>query len=114
MAFDDDEIARHLARLRVAVTSLRSMTYAAITRNERKGMPGPEGSMIKFYLADLEQELHQLAADILGPKLLQLNEDNHDWQFNYLRSYASSIGGGTTEIQKEIVADRVLGLPRGR
>ncbi len=114
-AYQDDEIARRLALYRAQVTALRAMTYAAVSRNERKGGPGPEGSMIKVYLADLSQALQRLAAEILGPRLLEYgHEEEDELTFEYLRSYASSMGGGTSEIQREIIADRVLGLPRAR
>ena len=114
MAIDDDEIARKLARLRANVAALQAMTYAAISRNERTGMPGPEGSMIKLSFADLSQDLQRIAAEILGPSMLEYEYGDTGWTHDYLRSYLASIGGGTSEIQKEIIADRVLGMPKGR
>ena len=70
--------------------------------------------MLKVFLADLEQRLRRLAMEILGPEGLVMGKSAAEWPNLYLRSYASTIGGGTSEIQRNIVAERVLGLPRDR
>ena len=64
--------------------------------------------------ADLSQDAQRLAADILGPQMLEYRYGDTGWTHDYLRSYLASIGGGTSEIQKEIIADRVLSMPKGR
>jgi len=112
-AFDDDEIAMRLARLRAEVTAMRAMTLAAISRACRSPVPGPEGSMLKIFLADLEVRLRRLGLEILGPDGLVMGTAA-DWPNAYLRSHASKIGGGTSEIQRNIVGERVLGLPKHR
>jgi alkylation response protein AidB-like acyl-CoA dehydrogenase len=112
-AIDDVEIARRLARLRSQAASLRAMTYAAISRNARSPVPGPEGSMMKLYYSDLHQEFGRLSMDLLGPDGLALDHDrSQEWSHEYLRGFSSSIGGGTSEIQRNIIGERVLGLPR--
>ena len=113
-AFDNDEIAQRLAKLRVEVTAMRAMTLTSVSRARRSPIPGPEGSMLKIFLADLEQRLCRLAMEILGPEGLVMGETAEDWPNLYLRSYASTIGGGTSEIQRNIVGERVLGLPKDR
>jgi alkylation response protein AidB-like acyl-CoA dehydrogenase len=85
----------------------------------KRGVPGPEGSVGKWQWSDANQALTELAMDIEGP-YAQLEHgsgydlDEVDWQYYFLRSRANSIEGGTTEILKNIVAERVLGLPKLR
>jgi alkylation response protein AidB-like acyl-CoA dehydrogenase len=108
-AIEDEELARRLARARAEVAALRAMTYAVISRNARSAVPGPEGSMMKLYYSDLEQSVTRLAMDVLGADGLRRRSD---WVYDYLRGYSISIGGGTSEIQRNIIGERVLGLPR--
>jgi alkylation response protein AidB-like acyl-CoA dehydrogenase len=111
---DDDEIARRLATARAEVAALRSMTVAGISRTRRTGMPGPEGSMVRAFHGELHQRVYQLGMDILGTDALALTPIDGDgnWTGPYLQSFAYTIGGGTTDIQRNIVGERVLGLPR--
>ena len=76
--------------------------------------PGPEGSMLKLYYSELIKVVAQLSLDILGPDALRFlpDGDPDGWTGSYMRSFASSIGGGTSEILRNIIGDRVLGLPR--
>ena len=115
----------HLAALRrffevdrhhVAVAALKALAdegavEAAVVASaiERYGQPGPEGSLTKWMWSDTNQELVQLAADVLGPEALT---QGSRWGYELLRARGNSIEGGTTEILKNIVAERVLGLPR--
>ncbi len=109
----DDHIAGELARARADVAALRAMTYLGISRNARSEQPGPEGSMLKLQWADLSKRIHRLALDIVGPASLELTgEGDGAWVGRYLLSFSDSIGGGTSEIQRNIIAERLLGLPR--
>ena len=108
---DDEEIARSLARARADVAALRALTYAGISRNARSESPGPEGSMMKLQYADLGKRIHRLAVDIVGASSIALDQDSY-WTDRFLLSFGESIGGGTSEIQRNIIAERVLGLPR--
>ena len=78
---------------------------------EKYGQPGPEGALTKWMWSETNQQLVQLAADLLGPEALT---NGTRWSYELLRSRGNSIEGGTTEILKNIVAERVLGLPRMR
>lgn len=113
-AIEDDEIARRLATARAEVAALRAMTIAGISRNARTGVPGPEGSMVRLFHGELHQRVYQLALDIIGSDSLRLTPVDGDgvWTGPYLQSFAYTIGGGTTDIQRNIVGERVLGLPR--
>jgi alkylation response protein AidB-like acyl-CoA dehydrogenase len=111
---DDDEIARRLATCRAECAALRAMTIAGISRTRRTGMPGPEGSMIRLFHGELHQRVYRLGLDVVGPDAFRLTGVDGDgvWTGPYLQSFAYTIGGGTTDIQRNIVGERVLGLPR--
>jgi alkylation response protein AidB-like acyl-CoA dehydrogenase len=113
-AIDDDEVARQLATARAEVAALRAMTYAGVSRNARLPVPGPEGSILKLFYAELSQRVYRLAIDILGPDGLRPVPDGTGpaWHHDYLESYSYSIGGGTSEIMRNIIGERILGLPR--
>lgn len=113
-AIQDDELARRLATARAEVAALRSMTIAGISRNARTEVPGPEGSMIRLFHGELHKRVYQLALDVIGPDALRLTPVDGDgvWTGPYLQSFAYTIGGGTTDIQRNIIGERVLGLPR--
>jgi alkylation response protein AidB-like acyl-CoA dehydrogenase len=108
---------QRLARLAIDVAVLRLSTYRNVSRIMR-GRPGPEGSMLKLLWSELEQEIMEAAASISGT-YGQLDEHEphaHDagrWQYGYLWSRAATIYAGTSEVQRNVIAQRVLGLPRG-
>jgi alkylation response protein AidB-like acyl-CoA dehydrogenase len=110
---DDEEIARDLAELRAEVAALKALTYMSVSRNMRSEMPGPEGSMLKLQWAELNKRVHRLAVEIIGPDALGIDgEVGAEWTHGFLQSFSGSIGGGTSEIMRNIIAERVLGLPR--
>jgi alkylation response protein AidB-like acyl-CoA dehydrogenase len=112
-AIDDDEIAVRLATVRAEVAAMRAMTYASISRAQRSPVPGPEGAMISLYFAELFQRVHALALDILGAGSIERAGAATGWIYRYLDGFKHSIAGGTTEIRRNIIGERVLGLPRG-
>jgi len=75
------------------------------------GTRGAEGSIQKIYWSEMNQRMQQTAQEILGPYGQLLELDNGMWQYAYLRSRGNTIEAGTSEIQRNIVAERVLGLP---
>jgi alkylation response protein AidB-like acyl-CoA dehydrogenase len=107
-----DPIVRdRLAQLYIESEVLRLNAYRGLSAIMRDGVPGPEGSLGKWQWAEVNQALTELAMDLRGPRAV-LYDDT--WTFRFLRARANSIEGGTTEILKNIVAERVLGLPRMR
>ena len=106
---DDPHVADALAELHVRTETIRLLAWKGLTDVERYGQPGPEGSLVKWLWSDSNQRLTQLAADIVGPEALTKESR---WSYELLRSRGNTIEGGTTEILKNIVAERVLGLPR--
>ncbi len=110
-ALDDPVVADRLADLHVRCETLRLMAWKGLSAIERYGQPGPEGSLTKWLWSETNQQLVQLAADVLGPDAYAAGTP---WAYELLRARGNSIEGGTTEILKNIVAERVLGLPRLR
>jgi len=108
---DDDVVADKLGELHVKAEILRLTAYRGLTAIEKYGQPGPEGSLTKWMWSETNQQLTQLAADLLGPEALTAGTK---WSYELLRARGNTIEGGTTEILKNIVAERVLGLPRAR
>ena len=107
----DPVIRDRLAQLYIESEVLRLNAYRGLTAVMRTGVPGPEGSLGKWQWAEVNQALTELALDIAGPRAL-IHSDS--WSYRFLRARANSIEGGTTEILKNIVAERILGLPRMR
>jgi alkylation response protein AidB-like acyl-CoA dehydrogenase len=110
-AAEDPLIRDRLAQLYIESEVLRLNAYRGLTAQMKYGVPGPEGSLGKWHWAEVNQALTELALDIAGPRA-QLDEE--PWTYRFLRARANSIEGGTTEILKNIIAERVLGLPRLR
>jgi alkylation response protein AidB-like acyl-CoA dehydrogenase len=110
-ASEDPVIADRLGCLYLKTEVLRLTAYRGLTAIEKYGEPGPEGSLLKWMWSEANQELAQLASTVLGPGAVDADSP---WAYELLRSRGNSIEGGTTEILKNIVAERVLGLPRGR
>ncbi len=98
-----------LADLHVRCESIRLLAWKGLTDIERYGQPGPEGSLVKWLWSDTNQRLTELAAEIVGPEALVAGTN---WSYELLRARGNTIEGGTTEVLKNIVAERVLGLPR--
>ena len=116
LAIEDDGIAQRLASIKADTMAIRAMTLADIAETDRTGMPGPKGSMMKLMVTGTHKALSEVVSDIMGWDFLEFNGDRsaHPWTYDYLWSWVFSISGGTSEIQREITADRVLGLPKAR
>jgi alkylation response protein AidB-like acyl-CoA dehydrogenase len=110
-ASEDAVVRQRLAQLLIEAEVLRLNAYRGLTAIMRQGVPGPEGSLGKWHWSDVNQSLTELAMDIAGPRAMLADDE---WTYRFLRARANSIEGGTTEILKNIVAERVLGLPRMR
>jgi alkylation response protein AidB-like acyl-CoA dehydrogenase len=109
--FDDPVVAERLGAVYLKAEVLRLTAYRGLTAVEKYGQPGPEGSLTKWMWSQTNQELTQLAADLIGPEALTIGSP---WAYELLRARGNSIEGGTTEVLKNIVAERVLGLPKAR
>ena len=114
MAIEDDEIASRLGELRAEIAAMRAMTYASISRAQRDPVPGPEGSMISLYWGELQKKVTRTAVDILGPAGLERTGGYGGWTQQYLAAFKDTIAGGTVEIRRNVIGERVLGLPRAK
>jgi alkylation response protein AidB-like acyl-CoA dehydrogenase len=117
-ATEDSLIRQKLAQVYTEVEILRLSTYRSITRFQRGQRPGPEGSIDKLFWSETAQHLFEVAMEILGPQgqLVKGSKwavDSGYWSYQFLRSRADTIAGGTSEILRNIIGERVLGLPRG-
>jgi alkylation response protein AidB-like acyl-CoA dehydrogenase len=115
----DPQVRQKMAQAYIDCELLKLNNYRALTRLLRGNSPGPEGSVPKLQWAEMNQRLQELAVEIQGSygQLYQGEEKAQHggyWQYGFLRSRANSIEGGTSEIQRNIIAERVLGLPKGR
>ncbi len=108
---DDPVVADRLGELHLKAEILRLTAYRGLSTIEKYGQPGPEGSLTKWMWSETNQQLTQFAADLLGPSALT---SGTNWSYELLRARGNTIEGGTTEILKNIVAERVLGLPKAR
>jgi alkylation response protein AidB-like acyl-CoA dehydrogenase len=90
----------------------RWQTFGTVTRIVEGASTGPESSMVKVFWSELDVRLHELALDLLGPHAELLDGDDAAWMKGYEFALAGPIYAGTNEIQRNVVAERVLGLPR--
>ena len=102
------EVAQHTIEAR----ALQLNGYRALTAMKRNGIPGPEGSILKLMWSELNQRMAETAVDVAGAPG-QVGETS-GWKYQFLRSRANTIEAGTSEVLRNILAERVLGLPRSR
>ena len=108
---DDPLVRDKVARLKIAIEGLRLGAMRALTATMKIGTPGPEGSIAKLQWSSTNQALTELALAVGGIEALSKDDL---WSYRFLRSRANSIEGGTSDVLKNIVAERVLGLPKLR
>ncbi|MBE3603778.1 acyl-CoA dehydrogenase [bacterium] len=107
-----------LAQFYVDVESMKYLAYRNFSRLVRGGTPGPEGSISKLLWSELNQRMNEFALTLAGPRAA-LGEgsphaiDDGRWQYGLLRSRGNTIEEGTSEVQRSIIAERLLGLPKG-
>jgi alkylation response protein AidB-like acyl-CoA dehydrogenase len=108
----DPLVRQRVAQHHIEARALQLNGYRGITKVMKEGIPGPEGSFLKLMFSELNQRIQETAIDTLGP-LGQVYDGDH-WQYGFLRSRANTIEAGTSEVLRNIIAERVLGLPRSR
>jgi alkylation response protein AidB-like acyl-CoA dehydrogenase len=115
-----DPLARQaLASAVVDSHAMRYTAYRNLTRALRGEVPGPEGSIEKLFWSEMYQRQLEAALGILGPHGVLLKGSAHAvddgrWPHLFLYSRGRTIAAGTSEVQRNIIAERVLRLPRGR
>ena len=113
---DDPEAQAALARALIGIEVLRHHAYRSAGEFLQGGAVGPESSSVKLLMAEAEQRLASTVLEVLGPTLQGGDPDdipeNDFWYETYLYSRAASVYGGTRQIQRDIIADRILALPK--
>jgi alkylation response protein AidB-like acyl-CoA dehydrogenase len=113
-AIEDGAVASALGTLRAQVTALRAMTYLSVSRGLVQEVPGPEGNVIALYYAELSKKVYALAVELLGAEGLEKRTTERDWLTEYLDAFKNTIAGGSSQIRRNVIGERLLGLPRGR
>jgi len=113
----DPLVRQKVAALWIGEQALQMNAYRSLTKILRGGEPGPEGSTSKLFWSHLDQELALAATEVIGPYAQIAHgspwaPDDGQWEFYELLARASGIRAGTTEILKNILGERVLGLPK--
>ena len=114
---DDVGFRRHVGRLDARAEGLWRMTQRCVTEAERAGVPSPLGSAVKLGYSELGQEIARLGMEILGRRALGTGGPETDEArvvHDYLWSFQNTIAAGTSQIQRNLVAERILGMPKGR
>jgi alkylation response protein AidB-like acyl-CoA dehydrogenase len=114
-AIDDPGVRRAIGRLIASVEALRAMTFHLVSKSTRAAGPIPDGSITRAWFGTLAQQVGELSYSLRGWSALESpprDTDLRDWNHEYLWAFQETIGGGTLEIQKNIVGERILGLPR--
>ena len=114
----DPVMRQKLAQMWIDTEVFKYTGARAITKLLKGELPGPEASSGKMMWVEGHQKVQEMAMELQGPYAQLMSGsrwavENGLWQYGFLRSRANSIEGGTTEIQKNIIGERVLGLPKG-
>ncbi len=111
------QVRQTLAQFYVDVESMKYLAYRNFSRLKRGGTPGPEGSISKVLWSELNQRMNEFALVLQGPRAVLAEGagavmESGRWQYAWLRSRGNTIEEGTSEIQRGIIAERLLGLPK--
>ncbi|MEU4493060.1 acyl-CoA dehydrogenase family protein [Streptomyces sp. NPDC023998] len=110
--WDDPLLRRGLGRLHAEFSALWRLIQWNVSESQQTGsVPGVGGSVFKLRYSHARQQLYETAAGVLGPDAFDLDRQ---WTANRLSSLSYTIAAGTSQIQQNIVAERILGLPKGR
>jgi alkylation response protein AidB-like acyl-CoA dehydrogenase len=116
-ASEDSLIRQKLAQMYAEIEIFRLNQLRTLTRMNKAGVPGAEGSIQKIFWSEMNQRMQQVAMEMLGPYGQLAGEsqyavDHGEWAHAYLRSRGNTIEAGTSEIQRNIIGHFVLGLPK--
>jgi len=108
----DPVIRQKLAQSFMELEIFRLTNTRALSKMQNQSVPGAENSILKLQWSEYNQRFQQIAMETLGPVAQLHGFDGGKWIYDFLRTRANTIEAGTSEIQRNIVAERVLGLPK--
>ena len=117
-AWDDSDVRQKVSQFACEAAAIKYTGFRQITRRLKGLPPGPEGSVLKLAVSELNLKMNKFAMELLGP-YSQIDfhapyaVDKGKWSYRMLASRALTIAGGTSEIQHNIIGERVMGLPKG-
>jgi alkylation response protein AidB-like acyl-CoA dehydrogenase len=116
-AFDDPRLRAALAQAYVEIRLFQLHNLRSVSRLSQGREPGPEGSALKLYWSEMSKRFHETAMAVVGEAAplwrgAEANPGDGSWQRSWLYYQASSIWAGTNEIQRNVIGEKVLGLPR--
>ena len=115
----DVRVRQRVAQAQIEAHVFRVIGLRNLTRAQHGHPPGPEASLTKLYWSEMDKRLQETAVDVQGPYGAlapdsPLAVEDGRWQYGWMWAQAETIYAGSSEIQRNIIAERVLGLPRGR
>lgn len=117
-AWDNSDVRQKISQFACEAAAIKYTGFRQITRRLKGLPPGPEGSVLKLTVSELNLRMNKFAMELLGP-YSQMDFkapfafDKGKWSYRMLASRALTIAGGTSEIQHNIIGERVMGLPKG-
>ncbi len=117
-AWDDSDVRQQIAAFACEAAALRLLNFRNLTRQLKGLPPGPESSLIKVVTTELNLRMAKFATELLGPYgQIELDApwaiDDGRWSYRMLAARGLTIAAGSSEIQRNIIGERVLGLPKG-
>jgi alkylation response protein AidB-like acyl-CoA dehydrogenase len=117
-AWDDDSVRQQIVQFACEAWGIKYTALRQLTRQLKGLPPGPESSIQKVAFSELNLRMQKFAMELLGPYSQMLYEapfavDKGKWSYRMLAARGMIIGAGTSEIQRNIIGERVLGLPKG-
>jgi alkylation response protein AidB-like acyl-CoA dehydrogenase len=112
-AWDDGGVRRELGHLGAELDALWALTKRNVTQAERDGVPGPGGSVFKLHYSEVRHKMGDLAMRILDGSSVALEGAAEEHIRGWMHAMSITIAAGTSQIQRNIVGERVLGLPKG-
>jgi alkylation response protein AidB-like acyl-CoA dehydrogenase len=118
VAWDSESFRLKVGRIEASIEALWRLTQMCISEADATGAPSPMGSAVKLRYSELSQEIAELSMRAIGrPVIGRAEVDGIDTEAavkEYLWSLQYTIAAGTSQIQRNLIAERLLGLPRGR
>jgi alkylation response protein AidB-like acyl-CoA dehydrogenase len=116
--WENSDVRQKISQFACEAAAIKYTGYRQITRRLKGLPPGPEGSVLKLAASELNLRMNKFAMELLGPySQMEFKApfalDKGKWSYRMLASRALTIAGGTSEIQHNIIGERVMGLPKG-